>query len=772
MAVAETVSEVTIQSSQVDADLTDFPVYLRGSDFNDEFWDDYLESYRFEHMESTTLLCAYEGETGATTPGLKDRSGQATTSTISNFNTAGLATTQTREGQITSLGLDGNSDWLKYVRAGVSYIGSGDFTIECAFYPTSFALVSGNNRCLFSATTAAVGASLPCLLFDTSGFMLWYDTTTRITASSACTLNAWNTVRIERSGTTTTMYLNGSSVGSYTDSNNWSSQQFNIGSSHGSTATGFFSGYIDYIRVTKGVALGADETVFPIVGMSEGLHGHLKAFNSSDAECPVEKVDIVPGYRTFTTVTDKITFTAMTNTETTWEAEFVFGINDTTYQGLMGLASSNNDRVRIRHNTTSNKDQFFFRSAGTDHDFYWDQDTFSLDIDLIHRVNLVSDGTNVYAYLNGVPSENNPIASASVKFEDFDRFGQSNADDAAGVRLYRFRYWGSKDRTSLKYDWNFAKYGALASDTLTNEGSVGGTATATSGTDQTAPSAEIHALYDGTVSSSSNTVMQIAFQQEGHERVAAAPLSTHATWAAYEFVSHDGGLTDSTGNYTPSNTGAATATGILGDDAVEFNETGSSRIEASSFDSIYVGGGTVSAWVNADSDGEGTFGRVFEINDTSGPGDENPGSLYVRNQSGSSIDFRFSNLHTTTWAWDVTGKAINTDYLIHVDYNSTTHAAPNIYFDGALAAETWVATGSGTDGGGPYKLIIGNRAAYDREWDGVIDEVRAHTSALSAQWIDAEYTNQKTPTTFYSIAAPSVGGGFEPAWASRSNQLL
>jgi len=37
-----------------------------------------------------------------------------------------------------------------------------------------------------------------------------------------------------------------------------------------------------------------------------------------------------------------------------------------------------------------------------------------------------------------------------------------------------------------------------------------------------------------------------------------------------------------------------------------------------------------------------------------------------------------------------------------------------------------------------------------------MDEFRLRLSALSADWIAAEYTNQNTPTTFYTIGSQTA----------------
>ncbi|HMA79184.1 MAG TPA: sialidase family protein, partial [Candidatus Paceibacterota bacterium] len=56
-------------------------------------------------------------------------------------------------------------------------------------------------------------------------------------------------------------------------------------------------------------------------------------------------------------------------------------------------------------------------------------------------------------------------------------------------------------------------------------------------------------------------------------------------------------------------------------------------------------------------------------------------------------------------------------------------------------------------------LRIGNSGSLIRDFDGELDEIRVASTTRSAAWIEAEYTNQNTPTTFYSVSGASSGGG-------------
>jgi hypothetical protein len=54
---------------------------------------------------------------------------------------------------------------------------------------------------------------------------------------------------------------------------------------------------------------------------------------------------------------------------------------------------------------------------------------------------------------------------------------------------------------------------------------------------------------------------------------------------------------------------------------------------------------------------------------------------------------------------------------------------------------------------------IGRNPVYTGDYFvGTIDEVRIANTALSSSWINTEYNNQSSPSTFYSIGTESTPG--------------
>jgi hypothetical protein len=75
-----------------------------------------------------------------------------------------------------------------------------------------------------------------------------------------------------------------------------------------------------------------------------------------------------------------------------------------------------------------------------------------------------------------------------------------------------------------------------------------------------------------------------------------------------------------------------------------------------------------------------------------------------------------------------------------------------LYIDGVARKTTsW---GEGIQYRNGIDTFIGKHPSLTTyDFNGVIDEVRASNSVRSANWIATEYTNQNSPSTFYSIGA-------------------
>jgi hypothetical protein len=148
---------------------------------------------------------------------------------------------------------NGSTDWLSIPSTSNLAFGSGDFCVEMWYYPPTIAQAIAG---LFSNSAGAGGgdAQFEIQLATSS---VYYPTllgwsTTFLTSSTGSSFNAWNHLVVCRSGTTLSMFLNGTRVATTTTSNNFSSTNpFFIGRQSASTST-TFTGYISNLRAVKG----------------------------------------------------------------------------------------------------------------------------------------------------------------------------------------------------------------------------------------------------------------------------------------------------------------------------------------------------------------------------------------------------------------------------------------------------------------------------------------------------------------------------------------
>ena len=157
-----------------------------------------------------------------------------------------------------SIALDGTGDNLfSSARQNLSF-GTGNFTIECWFNwssaPSTMAVMSSKNY----YTVGANGNWLIRLTNQTGIAWASYDGQSNgvyLNCSiSSMSVNTWYHLAVVRSGTTVTLYLDGTSIGSVTDSKSLIDGGVNgvyVGQGNGNSN---FNGYIDDVRITNGYA--------------------------------------------------------------------------------------------------------------------------------------------------------------------------------------------------------------------------------------------------------------------------------------------------------------------------------------------------------------------------------------------------------------------------------------------------------------------------------------------------------------------------------------
>jgi hypothetical protein len=158
--------------------------------------------------------------------------------------------TQAKFGAASGL-FNGTSSFLT-APTGTNFQFSGDFTVEAWIYPTTASISAGAIKTIFSHYTVATNTT-GFVLFQLNNTICFFQNGTQITGGATLVANAWQHVALCRVGTSIRLFINGTQTGStYTSGANFSDGNCFIGRDSVS-AIQYFDGYMDDVRVTKGV---------------------------------------------------------------------------------------------------------------------------------------------------------------------------------------------------------------------------------------------------------------------------------------------------------------------------------------------------------------------------------------------------------------------------------------------------------------------------------------------------------------------------------------
>jgi len=216
-----------------------------------------INPYRFASTgdpdwASVGLLLHCDGTDASTT--FTDETGK----TVTANGDAQIDTAQSKFGGASAL-FDGATDWLESAKSTDLEFGTGDFTIECFARLTSTAsaqalfsygklTVVGNTDYAYALThTPANG--LVWAANDSGGAQ------TSIVTSNSMTVNTWHFIQVIRSSGTTKIYKDGTEIGSGADTKNYntSASHLQLVGRRGSFSVAYWDGWIDELRITKGV---------------------------------------------------------------------------------------------------------------------------------------------------------------------------------------------------------------------------------------------------------------------------------------------------------------------------------------------------------------------------------------------------------------------------------------------------------------------------------------------------------------------------------------
>ena len=264
------------------------------------------------------------------------------------------------------------------------------------------------------------------------------------------------------------------------------------------------------------------------------------------------------------------------------------------------------------------------------------------------------------------------------------------------------------------------------------------------------------------VPSLSYTADTVFYMCYGNSGITTDQSNTTGTWdSAYVSVYHlPNGTTldpnDSTSNGNNGTNTSVTATTGKIDGGGAFG--GSAKIEADGTAAgVQTGSFTYSAWVTlTNSFASGQAAQIIMRNGDSPSNNDimlsfgqwgftNVGSMMFQYTNASSALANGANTNTTSWS-------AGTPYYVTLTYNATG-GYNMIYINGSQNSSTFSGATRGTT---PYSTHFAIGASYNTPnnyFNGTIDEVRVSNSVRTPDWITAEYNNQNSPSTFYTVGS-------------------
>lgn len=224
------------------------------------------------------------------------------------FGSAALSTTEKKFGTA-SLSLDGNGDYLYYNANDDFGFGTGDFTVEQQVYLNTTEV----DQTLFDFRRANLTKNCPKVYVSSTGRLIYQINGFSVITTPQDTVAAdqWNHIALSRVGGITRIFLNGERVGNvWTDGTYYDKTSLTVGANY--NQTDFVNGYIDEMRISKGV--GRYTTTYTVPSaefLNDSSTVMLLHFNGEDASTTIDDDIYINGSSYVTGNTVKVLGTAL-----------------------------------------------------------------------------------------------------------------------------------------------------------------------------------------------------------------------------------------------------------------------------------------------------------------------------------------------------------------------------------------------------------------------------------------------------------------------------
>jgi Concanavalin A-like lectin/glucanases superfamily len=343
---------------------------------------------------------------------------------------------------------DGSGDYLSAASNAAFAFGTGDFEVSFWFYPT---VSSQDNFDKYFITGASVGNFVIDQQSTANQIAVNDNNSVLVTSSSNLIPFSWNHVVISRVSTTLRIFLNGTQVGSVTNSTNFTQAGAFIGANNSGTnnVTGYFSG----IRVVKGS--GVSSVTVPTAPPTAITNTQLllNFTNAGIFDSAAKNVLETVGNAQVSTTQAKWGTTSMYFDGTgDWltirDSELLeFGSGDFTVEAwVYPTLITGDERVLLGHGSGStNWVSLYITSSATVEFAYVSSSSTVIDVTTTSTVSLntwthialVRNGTSFKIYINGTDggSSSSPTTSSSAiaNFSDDFRIGGARWNGGSDV---------------------------------------------------------------------------------------------------------------------------------------------------------------------------------------------------------------------------------------------------------------------------------------------------------------------------------------------------
>lgn len=166
---------------------------------------------------------------------------------VTAMGNAQVSTTQVKFGTGSYTNYNDLSGYLNVTPYSDFAFGRSSFTVEFWYYPTTLA-----NQSLFGTRPYATNSTNIALFMYNSASIGLYVQGYKITTSTKIVANTWQSIALVRNGTSTSVYINGTSAGTWaTDTTNYTAGSCIFGSDDYFPGGTQAKGYLDEIRISN-----------------------------------------------------------------------------------------------------------------------------------------------------------------------------------------------------------------------------------------------------------------------------------------------------------------------------------------------------------------------------------------------------------------------------------------------------------------------------------------------------------------------------------------